>query len=79
MTLGNAANAKVRLIVLCKTCGNEVEPDAAEMAARYGPDTPVLDWRDRLVCSGFRVRWPGKWIWSSPQSSGDSVSSRLRE
>jgi hypothetical protein len=52
MTLGNAANAKVRLIVWCKTCGHQVEPDAAEMVARYGADTPVLDWRDRLVCSG---------------------------
>ena len=28
-----------------------VEPDPAEMAARYGADTPVLDWRERLVCS----------------------------
>ena len=23
----------------------------AEMAARYGAETPVLDWRERLVCS----------------------------
>jgi hypothetical protein len=52
MTLGNTANAKVRLIVWCKTCGHQVEPDPAEMVARYGPDTPVLDWRERLVCSG---------------------------
>jgi DNA-directed RNA polymerase subunit RPC12/RpoP len=44
-------NAKVRLIVWCKTCGRQVEPDAAEMVARYGADTPVPDWRDRLVCS----------------------------
>ena len=55
MTLGNAANAaanaKVRLIVWCKTCGHRVEPNTAEIAARYGADTPVLDWRDRLVCS----------------------------
>ena len=51
MTLGNAANAKVRLIVWCKTCGHQVEPDPAEMAARYGADASVLDWRDRLVCS----------------------------
>ena len=52
MTLGNAANAKVRLIVWCKTCGRQVEPDPAEMVAPYGADTSVLDWRDRLVCSG---------------------------
>jgi len=51
MTLGNAANAKVRLIVWCKACGHQVEPDADEMAARYGADRSVLDWRDRLVCS----------------------------
>ena len=51
MTLGNAANAKVRLIAWCKTCGDRVEPNTAEIAARYGADTPVLDWRDRLVCS----------------------------
>jgi hypothetical protein len=43
MTLGNAANAKVRLIVWCKRCGRQVEPDPAEMAARYGENTPVLD------------------------------------
>jgi hypothetical protein len=23
----------------------------AEMAERYGPETPVPDWRERLVCS----------------------------
>ena len=26
-------------------------PDPAEMVARYGADVPVLDWRERLVCS----------------------------
>ena len=51
MTLGNAASAKVRLIVWCKACGHRVEPEPAEMAARYGAETPVLDWRERLVCS----------------------------
>ena len=25
--------------------------DPAEMAARYGAETSVLDWRERLVCS----------------------------
>ena len=51
MTLGNAAAAYVRLIVWCKQCRHQVEPDAAEMAERYGAATSVLDWRDRLVCS----------------------------
>jgi hypothetical protein len=51
MTLGVAAAAQVRLIVWCKACQHQVEPDPAEMAARYGADTSVLDWRERLVCS----------------------------
>ena len=51
MTLGTAAAAGVRLIVWCKSCGHQVEPDPAEMAAQYGAETPVLDWREKLVCS----------------------------
>jgi hypothetical protein len=51
MTLGKAAAAKVRLIIWCKGCGHQVEPVPAEMAARYGAETPVLDWREKLVCS----------------------------
>jgi hypothetical protein len=53
MTLGNAAAARVRLIVWCKDCGHQVEPNPAEMAQQYGAGTGVLDWRHRLVCS----RW----------------------
>ena len=34
MTLGNAAAAHVRLIVWCKGCGHQVEPDPDEMVAR---------------------------------------------
>jgi hypothetical protein len=51
MTLGVAAAAGVRLIVWCKECRHQIEPDPAEMATRYGAETSVLDWRDRLVCS----------------------------
>jgi hypothetical protein len=51
MTLGNVAAARVRLIVWCGEGGHQVEPDPAEMAARYGAETPVPDWRERLVCS----------------------------
>jgi hypothetical protein len=40
MTLGNAAAAHVRLIVWCKGCQHQVEPDPAEMAARYGARRP---------------------------------------
>jgi hypothetical protein len=51
MTLGNASAACVRLIVWCKACQHQDEPEPAEMAARYGVETAVLDWRERLVCS----------------------------
>ena len=51
MTLGNAAAAHVRLIVWCKACQHQTEPDPAEQAQRYGAGTSVLDWRERLVCS----------------------------
>jgi len=37
MTLGNAADARVRLIVWCTDCGHRVEPDPAEVARRYVP------------------------------------------
>ena len=47
----NAAAARVRLIVWCKACGHQVEPDVAEMAERYGVETTVSEWRGRLVCS----------------------------
>jgi hypothetical protein len=49
--LGNAAAARVRFIVWCLECRYQVEPDPAEMARRYGPETPVADWHKRLVCS----------------------------
>ena len=49
MTLGNAANAELRLTVWCQGYGHQVEPDLAEMAARYGAETPVLDWREACV------------------------------
>ena len=51
MTLGGAAAAGVRIIVWCKACQHQIEPDPAELAERYGVGVAVLDWRDRLVCS----------------------------
>ena len=51
MAFGNAAAARVRLIVWCKACGHRAEPDPAEIAQRYGAETVILDWRERLVCS----------------------------
>jgi hypothetical protein len=51
MTLGTAAATQVRLIVWRKAYQHQVEPDPAEMAQRYGANTSVLDWRERLICS----------------------------
>jgi len=39
MTLGNAATNHVRIIIWCRACQHQVEPDPAVMAARYGAPT----------------------------------------
>jgi len=54
MTLGNAATARARLIVWCKECRHQVEPDPAAMADRYGAATTVPEWHERLRCSQCR-------------------------
>jgi hypothetical protein len=41
MGLGKAASAKVRFIVWCLDCQYQTEPDAAEMAERYGAETTI--------------------------------------
>jgi len=56
MTLMNAAAARVRLIVWCKACGHRVEPDRVEMAERYGAETTIPEWRERIGCSRRRSR-----------------------
>ena len=50
MTLGAAAAARVRLIVWCRDCRHQIEPDPAAMAERYGAELSVPDWHQRLVC-----------------------------
>jgi hypothetical protein len=55
MTLGNAAAARVRLIVWCRNCGREVAPDPDQMAKQCGAEMSVLDWRERLLCSGSLI------------------------
>jgi hypothetical protein len=56
MTLGGAASARVRLIVWCRDCRHQVEPDPADMAERYGAELSVPDWHQRLVCSACGSR-----------------------
>jgi hypothetical protein len=45
------ATAGARIIVWCRDCSDQVAPDPAEMAARNGVETSVLDWRERVICS----------------------------
>jgi hypothetical protein len=51
MTLGGVAKAGLRLIVWCRGCQHQVEPEPAQLAERYGVGASVLDWHARLVCS----------------------------
>src|SRR5205823_3001623 len=55
-TPGTSAATAVRLIVWCRHCGHQVEPDPAEQAERYRAEVPVPEWRERLVCSRCRSR-----------------------
>ena len=80
MTLGGAAAARVRFIVWCKGCRYQVEPDPAEVAERYGPETPVPDWHKQLVCSRCGSRyadWPGNrpstMFWHSVRMSDEHI------
>ena len=55
LTLGQALAGKARLIVWCKSCGHQVEPDMAEQVSHHGSGLTVIDWAARLrcqVCSG---------------------------
>jgi hypothetical protein len=56
MTLGNAAAARVRLIVWCLDCRHQVEPDPAEMAERYGANLAVASARRNAECSSTERR-----------------------
>jgi hypothetical protein len=60
MTLGNAAAARVRLIVWCRECTHQVEPDPAEMAARYGAETSegVTGWSAPKTCCSAGIGAP---------------------
>ena len=50
-TLGSTLAAHLCLIVWCKACRHQVEPDVAEQVERYGAGLTLPDWAARLVCS----------------------------
>jgi len=56
MTLGNAAKTSLQLIVWCKACQHQNQTDPADVAERFGAETSLVAWRDRLVCSNCGSR-----------------------
>ena len=50
-TLGSTLAAHLCLIVWCKACRHQVEPDVAEQAERYGAELALPDWAARLRCT----------------------------
>jgi len=58
-TLGQALAAKVRLIVWCKACGHQAEPDVADQVERCGEGMTVIDWASRLRCAACDGREVG--------------------
>jgi hypothetical protein len=56
LTLDQAAAGSVRLIVWCKRCSHQIEPDPAELVARHGEAPTVIEWAARLVCSKCGAR-----------------------
>jgi hypothetical protein len=53
MMLGNAAGARVRLVVWCRKASIRSSPAPAEMARQHGSETVGLDRRKKLVCSRY--------------------------
>ena len=51
LSLGQALNGRVRLIVWCKACQHRIEPDMAAQVERFGEAMTVIDWASRLRCS----------------------------
>jgi Zn finger protein HypA/HybF involved in hydrogenase expression len=49
-TLSVARAEIIRIIVWCKDCRHQVEPDPNEQMHRYCAEMTVIDWAARLVC-----------------------------
>ena len=72
-TLGSTLAAHLCLIVWCKACRHQVEPDVAEQVERYGAGLTLPDWAARLVL--FQVRRPSSRF---RRQRGATLSYRLR-
>ena len=55
-TLGSTAAAQARIVVWCRDCRHQAEPDPAELARRYGGDTPIPEWQYRRQIPDVRRR-----------------------
>src|SRR3954453_6243381 len=55
-TLGSTLAAHLALIVWCKDCRHQVEPDVAEQVERYGAELILLEWAGRLRCGACGSR-----------------------
>jgi hypothetical protein len=64
---------QVRLIVWCRDCGRQVEPEPGEMAERYGAETTVIDWHARLTRSGCAADRLISW---SPEPNAGNLRAR---
>jgi hypothetical protein len=69
MTLGNAAAARVRLIVWCKACSHQVEPDPPKCPGNMAPG---LAFSIGAVGSCARAAGAERLIWSSQGPSGET-------
>ena len=49
-TLGSTLAAHLALLVWCRDCRHQVEPDVAEHVERYGAGLTLLEWAGRLRC-----------------------------
>ena len=56
LTLGTALASQARIIVWCKSCNYQTEPNLAELVARHGQAPTVIEWAARLVCSKCGAR-----------------------
>jgi hypothetical protein len=57
MTLGAAAAAQVRLIVWCKECQHQVEPDPAAMAPKCPCSIGASGWCVPDAAAGRLIWW----------------------
>jgi hypothetical protein len=43
-TLGSTLAANARVILMCRHCGHEAEPDLKHQILRYGAELPLPEW-----------------------------------